>query len=192
MYRAVTLYCVRHGIGPDAYNLADTLQALRIRLVPSEHGEENQVYVNGEEVTRELRTPEVSARVSDFAAVSEVRRKLVEQQRQMGEAKGVVMDGRDIGTVVFPDAELKVFLTADPNVRAYRRQQELARRGRQLTFEEVLADLRNRDEIDSSRQDSPLRKAKDARELDTTNLSIPQQIDTVVSWARQLIPATPG
>jgi cytidylate kinase len=138
-------------------------------------------------VEQEIRiNPRVASVVSDVSAISEVRRFLVKQQQELGKEKGIVMDGRDIGTVVFPDAELKIFVTAQPTVRAQRRLDELKAKGQQTTAEEVLANLEKRDRIDSTRADSPLKKAADAIELDNTHLNRQEQFDLVMTWIKQL------
>jgi cytidylate kinase len=138
---------------------------------------ENEIRVN----------PRVVSIVSDVSAISEVRRFLVKQQQQMGKDKGIVMDGRDIGTVVFPGAELKIFITADPAIRTQRRLDELKEKGQETTYEEVLANLQKRDHIDSTRADSPLKKADDAIELDNSNMSKEEQFDLVNGWVKQKI-----
>ena len=132
-------------------------------------------YLNGEKVEKEIRSMEVADKVSLVAALGFVRRAMVAKQQEMGKAKGIVMDGRDIGTVVFPNAELKVFVTASPEVRARRRLEELQAKGEQTTYEEVLANVKKRDYIDSTREESPLRQAPDALVLDNSNMTIPEQ-----------------
>ena len=166
MYRAVTLYCLRKG-----YIQGDTIQeeALKADLdqmdISFRYNAETgrpDTYLNGEKVEKEIRSMEVADKVSLIAALGFVRRAMVAKQQEMGKAKGIVMDGRDIGTVVFPDAELKVFVTASPEVRARRRLEELQAKGEQTTYEEVLANVKKRDYIDSTREESPLRQAPDA------------------------------
>jgi cytidylate kinase len=142
--------------------------------------------LNGENVEQEIRiNPRVASVVSDVSAISEVRRFLVKQQQEMGKEKGIVMDGRDIGTVVFPEAELKIFVTAKPEIRAQRRLDELKSKGQNTTAEEVLANLEKRDRIDSTRADSPLKKVADAIELDNSHLSREQQFEVVMTWVNQ-------
>lgn len=179
MYRAVTLYCLRKG-----YIQGDTIQeeALKADLdqmdISFRYNAETgrpDTYLNGEKVEKEIRSMEVADKVSLIAALGFVRRAMVAKQQEMGKAKGIVMDGRDIGTVVFPDAELKVFVTASPEVRARRRLEELQARGEQTTYEEVLANVKKRDYIDSTREESPLRQAPDALVLDNSEMTIPEQ-----------------
>lgn len=179
MYRAVTLYCLRKG-----YIQGDKIQeeALKADLdkmdISFRYNAETgrpDTYLNGEKVEKEIRSMEVADKVSLVAALGFVRRAMVAKQQEMGKAKGIVMDGRDIGTVVFPDAELKVFVTASPEVRARRRLEELQAKGEQTTYEEVLANVKKRDYIDSTREESPLRQAPDALVLDNSNLTIPEQ-----------------
>ncbi len=179
MYRAVTLYCLRKG-----YIQGDTIQeeALKADLelmdISFRYNAGNgrpDTYLNGEKVEKEIRSMEVADKVSLVAALGFVRRAMVAKQQEMGKAKGIVMDGRDIGTVVFPDAELKVFVTASPEVRARRRLEELQAKGEQTTYEEVLANVKKRDYIDSTREESPLRQAPDALVLDNSEMKIPEQ-----------------
>jgi len=179
MYRAVTLYCLRKG-----YIQGDTIQeeALKADLdqmdISFRYNAETgrpDTYLNGEKVEKEIRGMEVADKVSLVAALGFVRRAMVAKQQEMGKAKGIVMDGRDIGTVVFPDAELKVFVTASPEVRARRRLEELQAKGEQTTYEEVLANVKKRDYIDSTREESPLRQAPDALVLDNSEMTIPEQ-----------------
>lgn len=179
MYRAVTLYCLRKG-----YIQGDTIQeeALKADLdqmdISFRYNAETgrpDTYLNGEKVEKEIRSMEVADKVSLIAALGFVRRAMVAKQQEMGKAKGVVMDGRDIGTVVFPEAELKVFVTASPEVRARRRLEELQAKGEQTTYEEVLANVKKRDYIDSTREESPLRQAPDALVLDNSEMTIPEQ-----------------
>ncbi len=145
-----------------------------------------EMYLNGTNVEKQIRTIEVSGFVSRIAEVSQVRAKLVEQQQQMGKGKGIVMDGRDIGTVVFPDAELKIFMTASPETRARRRYDELLQKGQDVSFDQVLQNVIGRDHIDSNREDSPLRKASDAVEIDNSNLTREQQFAKVLSLVEKI------
>lgn len=179
MYRAVTLYCLRKG-----YIQGDKIQeeALKADLdkvdISFRYNAETgrpDTYLNGEKVEKEIRSMEVADKVSLVAALGFVRRAMVAKQQEMGKAKGIVMDGRDIGTVVFPNAELKVFVTASPEVRACRRLEELQAKGEQTTYEEVLANVKKRDYIDSTREESPLRQAPDALVLDNSEMTIPEQ-----------------
>jgi cytidylate kinase len=146
-----------------------------------------EVYLNGQNVESEIRTLEVSQFVSQVSTLSEVRQQLVKQQQVFGKHKAVVMDGRDIGTVVFPNAELKLFMTASASIRAKRRYKELLDKGENISFEDVLENVKSRDLIDSTRNDSPLIKADDAIELDNSELSLEQQFDIVLSLAKDKI-----
>ena len=152
-----------------------------------EGGAKAEIHLNGENVEKDIRHLNVSEYVSPVATISEVRRKLVEQQQQMGEGKGVVMDGRDIGTVVFPNAELKIFMTASAEQRAQRRYNELLERGDTVTYQEVLENVLERDHIDSTRKDSPLRKAKDAIEIDNSEMNLEDQFHTILQLAKDRI-----
>lgn len=182
MYRAVGLQALRTGVAlDDEQGLERLAREASIELASSPE----QVRLNGEEITPAIRATEVSDAASKASAVSGVRRALVEKQRQMGAARGVAMEGRDIGTVVFPDAELKVFLDADPTVRAERRRRELRERGKELTLEQVAGDMRERDERDSSRADSPLVQAGDAIYLDTTRMTLDEVEEIIAALARE-------
>lgn len=179
MYRAVTLYCIQNGLitdeGIDENALRQHMSDIMITFRMNEQTERPDTYLNGKCVEREIRTMEVSRYVSPIATLGFVREAMVDLQRLMGEAKGVIMDGRDIGTVVFPDAELKVFVTASDDVRARRRYEELTAKGEQCSYDEILANVVERDRIDSTRAISPLRKADDAIVLDNSNMTIPEQ-----------------
>jgi len=146
-----------------------------------------EMYLNGTNVEHEIRTIEVSNFVSKIAEVSEVRAKLVEQQQQMGKGKGIVMDGRDIGTVVFPKAELKIFMTASPETRAQRRFDELQGKGQNVPYEDVLKNVQERDYIDTHREDSPLMIAEDAIEIDNSYLTREEQFEAVLSLANEYL-----
>ncbi|MFN3446634.1 MAG: (d)CMP kinase [Bacteroidia bacterium] len=189
MYRAVTLYFIRNQI--DLFHPEQVVNALSnisidFRINPKT--QQQETYLNGENIESEIRVnPRVASVVSDVSAISEVRRFLVKQQQHMGNLKGIVMDGRDIGTVVFPDAELKLFVTADPMVRAKRRFDELVEKGQATTIEEVLANLEKRDHIDSNRADSPLLQAADAIVLDNSNLTREEQFEWVMKLVNQKI-----
>lgn len=191
MYRAVTLYAMRKGYISDGFfdkkSLISKLDDIEITFVKEAETNKAFVCLNGENVEQYIRTLEVSSFVSPVATVSEVRAKLVEQQQKMGEAKGVVMDGRDIGTVVFPNAELKIFMTASAEQRAKRRYQELLDRGDKVSFKDVLANVVERDEIDTTRKDSPLVKATDAIEIDNTETTIEDQFHTILQLAKDRI-----
>ena len=185
MYRAVTLYFIRNQV--DLFHpeqITNALQNITIEFKVNLNTQET--YLNGENIENEIRVnPRVASAVSDVSAISEVRRFLVKQQQEMGKQKGIVMDGRDIGTVVFPFAELKLFVTADPQVRAQRRLDELVEKGQQTTFDEVLANLEKRDHIDSNRSDSPLKQADDAVVLDNSNLTREEQFEWVLKLVNQ-------
>ena len=187
MYRAVTLYFQQHLIDLD--NLAGIEKALpMISIDFRKVGEVYHTFLNDVDVEEEIRQPTVAAIVSEVAAMSNVRRKLVEQQQKMALQKGVVMEGRDIGSVVIPDAELKFFMTADIDVRTKRRQDELLKKsGKLFPLEELKANLIHRDKIDSTREDSPLTKVQDAIELDTTCLTLEEQIELIYTKAMLLI-----
>jgi len=188
MYRAVTLFFIKHNI--DLKNDLDVEQALKQIDISFEYNIEtgkNETFLNGKNVENEIRQMEVSNLVSPVSEISKVRRKLVDQQRRMGEGKGVVMDGRDIGTVVFPNAELKIFMTADLEVRAERRKLELAEKGSIVDLSDVIENLKTRDNIDSSRADSPLKKADDAQVVDTSTLTFDEQVDQILHLINQKI-----
>jgi cytidylate kinase len=182
MYRAVTLFFIKHGI--DLQNERDVEEALKQIDISFKYNIEtgkSETYLNRKNVENEIRQMEVSNLVSPVSEISQVRRKLVEQQRRLSEGKGVVMDGRDIGTVVFPNADLKVFMTADLEVRAKRRQLELKEKGTMVGLEDIIENLKNRDKIDSTRSDSPLKKADDAHVIDTSNITFENQVDQILS-----------
>lgn len=191
MYRAITLYAMRNGFISETHFASDKLIAelpnISISFEKSNPLDKAEVVLNGENVEKEIRTLAVSEFVSPVATISEVRKKLVEQQQQMGQGKGVVMDGRDIGTVVFPDAELKIFLDASAEKRATRRYNELLERGDTITYEEVLANVKERDHIDSTRKDSPLRKANDAIEIDNSEMNLEDQFHIILQLAKDRI-----
>jgi cytidylate kinase len=189
MYRATALYLLHNQIDIHHPELVrDSLNDIHIDFRLNKATMIQDTYLNGEDVEEEIRVnPRVVSIVSDVSAISEVRRVLVKQQQRMGEKKGIVMDGRDIGTVVFPTAELKIFVTADPIIRTQRRLDELKAKGQETTFDEVFANLQKRDHIDSTRADSPLKKADDAIELDNSNMSKEEQFDLVYGWVKQRI-----
>lgn len=180
MYRSVTLYAMRNGLfnADGSINTCELKQKMgEINIsfrLNSETGRPD-TYLNGELVEKDIRTMEVSARVSPIAALPFVRKALVARQQAMGKEKGIIMDGRDIGTVVFPDAELKIFVTASAEVRAQRRYDELKTKGMPADFDDILKNVKERDYIDSHREVSPLRKADDAIELDNSNMTIAEQ-----------------
>lgn len=185
MYRAVSLYAkVDNFVGKDFLNkeeLVNSLSNVSIKFKFNEDLGFAEVYLNNENVEKEIRTLEVSQLVSKVAAISEVRKKLVAEQQQMGKNGGVVMDGRDIGTVVFPDAELKLFMTASADKRATRRYKELIDRGDKVNYKDILFNVQERDRIDSTREDSPLLKADDAIEFDNSDMGINEQFDRICS-----------
>ena len=178
MYRAVTLFAIRNGLfttdGIDTSTLAREMENIHISFKSDAEGRQVTI-LNGENVEKEIRGMEVSGKVSPISAIDFVRASLVEQQRILGAEKAVVMDGRDIGTVVYPDAELKIFVTATDRVRAQRRLDELKAKGSDVTFNEVLKNVQERDYIDSHREISPLKQASDAIVLDNSNMSIEEQ-----------------
>lgn len=180
MYRAVTLYALRHQLFKadgevDAASLQRAMPDIRISFQFNAQTGKPDTYLNDELVEQEIRTMQVSERVSKIAALPFVRTALVAQQQRMGVDKGIVMDGRDIGTVVFPHAELKIFVTASAEVRAQRRYDELQQKGMPARYDDILKNVQERDYIDSHREVSPLRKADDAIELDNSNLTIDEQ-----------------
>lgn len=191
MYRAVTLYAMQNGyISDKHFNVNDfVLQLNKIKLSfkfnPSLGFSE--MYLNDKNVEKEIRTLKVSQFVSQVSAVSEVRRKLVDEQQLMGINKGIVMDGRDIGTVVFPNAELKIFLNASVDTRAKRRFKELIDRGDEIDYKDVLQNVKSRDHIDSTREDSPLIKADDAEEIDNSYLSLNEQFESIMSLVKNTL-----
>lgn len=188
MYRAVTLHFLRKEIElTDGTAVAQALADLQIGFQPHLQGAGYETLLNGENVEQEIRGMEVSNLVSPVSALPVIRKKMVAIQRQLGEGRRVVMDGRDIGTKVFPQAELKVFMTADPTVRARRRQAELQEKGQKVAVSDIERNLLQRDELDSSRKESPLAKASDAITLDTTHLTFDAQVEQVVDWARAII-----
>lgn len=180
MYRVVTLYALRNGLInngiPDTEKLIEELKNIKITFKWDELAGKNTTFLNGENVEEEIRRLEVSQNVSPISTIAEVRREMVKQQRENGKNKGIVMDGRDIGTVVFPDAELKIFMTASPEIRAQRRFDELRQKGLEVDFAEILKNVEGRDQIDSTREVSPLKKAEDALILDNSNLTREQQL----------------
>lgn len=181
MYRAVTLYAMRKGYiaaggSIDTKALEADIVNIMIMFVYNTEKQRLETYLNGECVEDEIRTLEVSNNVSPIATLGFVREAMVDLQRLMGEAKGVILDGRDIGTVVFPDAELKVFVTADAEVRAQRRYDELIGKGQKVSFEDVLHNVKERDRIDSTREISPLRQADDAVVLDNSHMTREEQM----------------
>jgi len=190
MYRAMALKVLRNKIAPnDSEKVAALANNTTVRLV-SNNGKV-RVLLDGEEVSDEIRLPEVTNIVSPVSTVSEVRKLMVNEQRAMGNESGIVLEGRDIGTVVFPKAELKIFMLADARERALRRKKELDAKGVAVSLIELEKEILERDRIDSERAVSPLRKAEDAIELDTTSLSIKQQVEFIVAKAKSIINSKP-
>jgi len=188
MYRGITLYFIRHGI--DVTNSDAVIEALKhihLAFILNEKTGRADMYLNDENVEEEIRGLEVSNQVSQVAALEHVRIFSVAQQQLMGAQKGIVMDGRDIGTAVFPEAELKIFVTASPEVRVERRYQELVAKDPAITKAEIKANLEMRDHIDSTREFSPLKQAHDALVLDNSNLTREEQLDLALSWAQERI-----
>ena len=179
MYRAVTLYCLENGLftneGIDTERLESAMPDIRISFELNPETQRPMTFLNGKNVEDRIRTMEVSNRVSPVAALPFERKAWVELQQEMGRAKGIVMDGRDIGTAVFPDAELKIFVTASAEIRAQRRYDELKAKGQEASFEEILTNVKERDYIDQNREVSPLRQAEDALLLDNSNMTIEEQ-----------------
>jgi cytidylate kinase len=191
MYRAVTLFAIRNNLTGDGeikeQSLIDQLSSIDVDFI-NKNGV-NTTRLNEEEVEDEIRTLEVSSLVSQVSRIPEVRGKLRVMQQKAAESGGVVMDGRDIGSAVLPNAELKIFMTADPEVRVERRFSELKAKGEQLTRDEVRQNLSHRDKMDTSRKENPLIQAADARVLDNTNITQKEQLDLVLDWARKIIEA---
>ncbi|WP_394749717.1 (d)CMP kinase [Spongiimicrobium salis] len=191
MYRAVTLFGMRNGLighaSEDYDALVTSLPQIHLRFQYNDGLGYSEMYLNGENVEKQIRTLEVSRHVSKVAAIEEVRIKLVQLQQEMGKDKGMVMDGRDIGTVVLPDAEFKIFMTASPETRAARRYKELLDRGDEVTYEAVLKNVQTRDHIDSNREFSPLRKAEDAIEFDNGDMGLQEQFERIYNHALRII-----
>jgi cytidylate kinase len=183
MYRAVTLYFLDHHVAlSNPKEVARALQNIKIAFHVNSKGI-TETYLNGLNVEKDIRKMKVSQHVSPVSTIKEVRLAMVEQQRKMGKEKGIVMDGRDIGTVVFPEAELKFFMTADMLVRAFRRQKELLDNDKLVDLDTVIENIQQRDKIDTTREESPLRQAADAIVIDTTHITIDEQVDEVVRQA---------
>jgi cytidylate kinase len=191
MYRAITLYAMEYDfITLSFFKVHDfvlQLDKIKLNFVFNEALGFSEMFLNNRNVEQNIRSLEVSNLVSKIAAVPEIRQQLVKQQQSFGKNKGVVMDGRDIGTVVFPRAKLKVFMTASPEIRAKRRYEELLDRGDTVTYEQVLKNVNERDYIDSNRKDSPLRKATDAIAIDNSNLSLAAQFDLLKELVDKLL-----
>jgi len=193
MYRAIALYFLRNNIPfNDTASIEAALHAIELRFKYNSASQKSDMYLNGENVEQEIREMQVSQKVSEVASIAAVRDFAVAQQQAMGVDKGIVMDGRDIGTVVFPNAELKLFVTADPAIRLERRYQELLQTNPAILKEEVAANLQQRDLMDSTREHSPLKQASDALVLDNTNLDRAQQFELAMQWAMEKIKSIPN
>lgn len=187
MYRAVTLHMVRNKVPySEVGSVESALERIDIRFVHNPEKKASDTYLNGECVEDEIRQMAVSSQVSNYAAIRAVRVAMVKQQQAMGNQGGVILDGRDIGTVVFPNAQLKIFMTASPQIRAQRRFDELRSKGQQVNLEEVMENLKERDHIDSTREESPLRQAEDARILDNSHMTMDEQLDFVINWVKEI------
>jgi len=188
MYRAVALFFLRAGIDFDnTLDIADTLNKITLQFKYNPATLQSDMYLNEENVEQEIREMRVSQKVSEVAAIALVRDFAVAQQQAMGESKGIVMDGRDIGTVVFPKAELKIFVTASPEIRVQRRFLELSAKNPAITVEEIAENLQHRDLIDTTREHSPLKQADDALVLDNSNISREEQLTIALQWAQERI-----
>ena len=191
MYRVIAYFAMQKGYIKtdflDKQSLVESLPNIQLQFQFNAELGFAEMYLNGENVEKKIRTIEVSSFVSKVAEIPEVRAKLVEQQQEMGKNKGIVMDGRDIGTVVFPDAELKIYMTASAQTRAQRRYDELIQKGDKVTFEEVLQNVEERDYIDTHRSNSPLVKANDAIEIDNSNLNREEQFELVLKLVQDKI-----
>lgn len=187
MYRAVTLFFLRNHIDlNDDHMVADALKKIRISFRSKNY--QTFVTLNDEDVSDEIRRMEVSEQVSEVSAIKAVRQEMVKQQQRMGRSKNIVMDGRDIGTTVFPDAKVKIFMTADPKVRAERRYKELTAKGEDISLEEVFENIAHRDYLDTTRKESPLTRAHDAIILDNTELTEEQQLDFALGKIQPFLP----
>ncbi|HPF52625.1 MAG TPA: (d)CMP kinase [Draconibacterium sp.] len=191
MYRVVTLVALRNGWMvdkvPNIDKVIDGLKDIKISFRWDKKQGKNTTFLNGENVEEEIRRLEVSENVSPISTIAEVRKEMVKQQRENGKNKGIVMDGRDIGTVVFPDAELKIFMTASPEIRAQRRFDELKEKGLDVSFDEILANVEGRDKIDSSRTISPLKKAEDAVVLDNSHMTREEQLEWAMNKVKEIV-----
>jgi len=186
MYRAITLKVLRSNIEPSDSDAIDKLvEDTSVRL--EQMNDQIKVFLDNQDVTKDIRSPEVTAAVSAVSAIPKVRELMVRMQREIGKNGGVVLEGRDIGTVVFPDADLKIFMIANVDERARRRQKDLERIGVQVNLEKLIEDINERDYKDSHRNLSPLKKAEDAIVLDTTNLTIDEQVDFIVNKAKEMM-----
>lgn len=187
MYRAITLYFMRTGVDlQQPKQVKDALPNIHLSFTLNEKSGDSEILLNEEPVSHAIREMLVAEKVSEVAAIREVRQFAVAQQQAMGKGRGIVMDGRDIGTVVFPDAELKIFMTADPEIRVKRRFEELFQTNENISLEEVRKNLELRDYIDTNREESPLRKADDAIVLDNSGLTREEQLEKVLSWVAEV------
>ncbi|MDN3669691.1 (d)CMP kinase [Echinicola jeungdonensis] len=190
MYRAATLHFInKFTVLTNPKDIQQSLDSLEVEFHKNEDTGEQETYLNGLNVEKKIRSMEVSERVSEVSKIKEVRKELVSQQQKLGKHRGVVMDGRDIGTVVFPEAELKVFMTANLSVRAERRQKELLEKGQMVDLNQIIQNLSERDRIDSTRKESPLKKAPDAFEIDTSLLDFEEQVCEITALANRKIEA---
>lgn len=191
MYRAVALYAIENGLIKDNYvlreELVQKLDQIHINFNYNQHTQKSETFLNGKNVEHDIRGMEVSRHVSFISLIKEVRQKLIALQREMGIQKGIVMDGRDIGTAVFPNAELKLFMTADKSIRVQRRFDELRGKGVNTSWEEVSDNLNTRDFEDTNREENPLRQALDARVIDNSDLNMNEQFDLVKNWVNELL-----
>lgn len=188
MYRAITLYFIREGVDvQDHAEVEEALKNIHLSFEVNEHTGESEMHLNEENVCHAIREMLVAEKVSEVAAIKEVRHFAVAQQKKMGKGKGIVMDGRDIGTVVFPEAELKIFMNADPAIRVMRRFEELYEQNQSISLEDVRTNLQMRDYIDTNREESPLRRADDAILLDNTGLTREEQLDKVLDWVQEAL-----
>ncbi|MDR2928916.1 MAG: (d)CMP kinase [Cytophagaceae bacterium] len=190
MYRAVTLYALRNGIisdnGIDSKAMQSALNKIDIQLIKNRETSKVETFLNGENVEDEIRTLRVSNNVSALSTLAFVRKHLVELQQKMGEIGGVILDGRDIGTVVFPNADLKLFMTASPEIRAKRRYLEMQEKGENVSFEDILENVKKRDHIDSTRIESPLKKAEDALFLDNSAMTREEQLNWTLARLKEI------
>ena len=188
MYRAVTLYIIENSIDyKNLKKLKNIINEIRLEFIKENTSDSYQIFLNSKNVEKKIRSKEVSELVSEISKISIIRKKLVKMQRKIGDNKGIVMEGRDIGTVVFPDAELKIFMQADINVRAKRRLKDFEKIGKKISLKEVKLNLIERDNKDSNRKDSPLKITSDSLILDTTSISLQDQIEFIKKEAKKII-----
>jgi cytidylate kinase len=189
MYRAVTFYCLQNNLirngKPDEDLLIESLKNIHISFQHNPEKDIHEIFLNGKNRNEEIRSIEVSNYVSQISKIKKVREKMVELQRELGKNKQIVMDGRDIGTVVFPNADIKIFMTADPAIRAQRRYKELIEKGEKVDYDEIEKNIRERDFIDENREISPLRKANDAIILDNSDMSVKEQMEWIMDLINQ-------